>query len=182
MTVKTLTTAEEFLELATSSSTELVRGEVVEMGSPGARHGFVCVRVAVILSRWADHLRAGYVLGNDSGIVTERDPDTVRGADCQFVSADRLPQGLPARGYPHVPPDLAVEVIPENDLWPEITAKVAEYLRAGVQEVWIVAPETEGVQVYRADRHPARFDRASELASEVLPGFQSPVSAFFSQN
>jgi Uma2 family endonuclease len=181
MSVKTLTTAEEFLEMATSAPCELVRGEVVEMGNPGARHGFVCVRVAVILSRWADSLRAGYVLSNNSGIVTERDPDTVRGADCQFISAARLPVGLPERGYPNVPPDLAVEVISDSDRWDEITRKVSEYLGAGVAEVWIIDPAIEAILVYRLDRLPSRSDRASELVSDALPGFKCRVAELFSQ-
>ena len=28
----------------------------------------------------------GHVLSNDSGVITERDPDTVRGADISFYS------------------------------------------------------------------------------------------------
>ena len=35
----------------------------------------------------------GRVVTNDSGIVTQRDPDTVRGADVAYYSYARLPKG-----------------------------------------------------------------------------------------
>jgi hypothetical protein len=38
------------------------------------------------------------VLSNDTGVVTERGPDTVRGADISFYSYARVPKGpLPDR-------------------------------------------------------------------------------------
>ena len=40
----------------------------------------------------------GRVLSNDSGVITERGPDTVRGADVCFYSFVRVPKGpLPDR-------------------------------------------------------------------------------------
>ncbi|MSR56731.1 MAG: Uma2 family endonuclease [Planctomycetaceae bacterium] len=180
MPVKTLITAEEFLDLAGDGIRELIRGEIVEMSPPSARHGWICGRIAVIISRWADPIRAGFFLGNDSGIVTERDPDTVRGPDCQFISRKRLPEGLPKDGYLSVPPELAVEVLSPSNRWAEMMKKIDEYLATGVLEVWIVDPEDESIEVFRNDRGPVRFGRDSQLTSDVLPGFNCRVTEFFS--
>lgn len=180
MSTKTLLTADEYAGLVSEVPTELIRGEIVEMGTPGARHGYVCVNVAAILREWAKRRKAGFVLGNDSGVITERDPDTVRGADCQFIAAQRLPGGLPEKGYPSIPPDLAVEVVSESDRWSNIISKVNEYLDAGVREVWVVEPKDEFVEVFRPDQRPVRFSREAELTSEmVLPGFKCRVAELF---
>ena len=64
---------------------ELVRGVVVDMPPPKFRHGKVCNRVANLLTTFVDEHELGHVLGNDSGVVTERHPDTVRGPDVYFV-------------------------------------------------------------------------------------------------
>src|SRR5215831_1767515 len=60
---------------------ELVRGEVIELPPPLKRHGFVSVNVGRILGNYTFQRRKGYVTGNDSGVILERDPDTVRGPD-----------------------------------------------------------------------------------------------------
>ena len=58
---------------------ELVRGEVVEVSRPGERHGFVCLNVGRILGNYTFQRRKGYACSNDTGLILERDPDTVRG-------------------------------------------------------------------------------------------------------
>src|SRR5262249_15606205 len=63
---------------------ELVRGEVVEMTKPGKRHGFVCANVVSILWSFARQRKKGYVCSNDTGVLVEHDPDTVRGPDVLF--------------------------------------------------------------------------------------------------
>ena len=71
------------------------------------------------------------MLSNDTGVITEQGPDTVRGADISFYSFARVPKGpLPDR-YLDTPPDLVVEVLSPSDRWPKVLAKVAEYLDAG---------------------------------------------------
>lgn len=180
MSVKMLMTAEEFLLTDGEGPRELIRGEVVQMTPPGTRHGYICANVVLILGTWVRQSRSGYVIGNDAGVVTERDPDTVRGPDCQFISAKRLPGGIPARGYAGVPPDLAVEVLSPGNRWTEISTKIDEYLASGVLEVWIVDPENESIQSFRGDRGPVRLAGDKELTSDVLPGFRSVVQKFFS--
>jgi Uma2 family endonuclease len=183
MATKTLLTAEEYLQISDRGPSELVRGEVTEMSPPSYRHGVVCVNVGVVLKLWARANNAGSVAGNDAGVVTERNPDTVRGADVQFISRARLPEGYPEEGYPAVPPDLAVEVLSPNDRWAEVVLKVDEYLAAGVLEVWLVDPQNEFVEVRRSDRSPVRFECDELLISEaVLPGFQCLVREFFARD
>jgi Uma2 family endonuclease len=107
-TAQSLTTAEEYLELAcqTDKPTELVRGRMVVMNPPFPWHGYVCGKVDRIIGGFIETNDLGYPVTNDGGIITERDPDTVRGADVAFYSYKRVPKGtMPKRGYAPDKPD-----------------------------------------------------------------------------
>lgn len=73
-----LLTAEQFAGINDGVLSELVRGEIVEMNVPKFRHGEICSTFCFLLQPFVRPARLGRVLSNDSGIMTERDPDTVR--------------------------------------------------------------------------------------------------------
>src|SRR5262245_63834173 len=83
---QTRMTAEEFFDWVQRPENrdrhfELERGSVVELSRPGERHGFVCLNVGAVLRNYTFQRRKGYALGNDTGVILEHDPDTVRGPD-----------------------------------------------------------------------------------------------------
>jgi Uma2 family endonuclease len=174
-------TAAEFLQMpAENDRFELVRGEIVQMNRPGMQHGLVCKNVIFILESWAREHSKGYVFANDTGVVTERDPDSVRGPDCMFVRSERMPSGESREGWLEIAPDLAVEVRSPTDRWSDIINKVGEYLAAGVLEVWVLNPDDRSLHVFCPDASPNRLDSESELRSEsVLPNFYCLVADFF---
>src|SRR5947209_3656170 len=105
-----LLTAEEFARRDDPGHPEeLVKGGIVAMPVPGARHGYVCSRASLLVNLYLMEHNVGRVLGNDSGVVTERGPDSVRGPDVSFYRYERMPL-LPV-GYPDVPSDLVFEVL-----------------------------------------------------------------------
>ena len=57
---------------------------------------------------------AGSALVGEVGIVVERSPQTVRGADAAFVLADQFPLERSKEGYLLTPPALVVEVLSPN--------------------------------------------------------------------
>jgi Uma2 family endonuclease len=99
---------------------ELARGRVVAMSVPDRRHGSVCGRADRIFGNFVDEHDLGRVMTNDSGVITERDPDTVRGADVAYYSYARLPKGPLPAGYGPEVPELVVEVCSEGDRWREV--------------------------------------------------------------
>ena len=139
VTTPALLTAEEFAQRPDPGyPEELVRGRIVPMPMPKPRHGEICNRVGRILGDYGEDRDLGRVLSNDTGVITERGPDTVRGADISFYSFARVPKGpLPDR-YLDTPPDLVVEVLSPSDRWPKVLAKVAEYLDAGTTVVLVL--------------------------------------------
>jgi Uma2 family endonuclease len=176
-----LITAEEFSLMpdpADGSQQELVRGVILTMPPPGGMHGLSCSRTFRLLDRFVEGPKLGTVLANDTGFITERDPDTVRGADISYWSRERLPI-VPA-GYIEVVPDLAVEVVSPNDHYSRVQKKVRHYLARGVRLIWVVDPEDRSVTVYRSGQQATILGETDTLSGEdVLPGFSCRVADLF---
>lgn len=162
---------------------ELVRGKVIELDYPTPYRGWVCSNVAGILGKYVIANNLGRVMGNGSGVQTEHDPDTLRGADVAFYSFNRLPPGPFSRDeYLAVVPEFIVEVLSPSDRWSRVFAKVTEYLNAGVTAVCVLDPNpaSAGATVYRDDRSPETFAADAELVvPDVLPGFRVRVGEFW---
>lgn len=149
---------------------ELVRGRIVPLPQPNRRHGQICARTVYLIGRFLEEHDLGHVLSNDAGVITERDPDTVRGADVAFYSYGRLPKGpLPASYGPEVP-ELVVEVLSPSDRWPKVLRKVAEYLEAGVTVVVVLDDARRMAHVFGADGTTRMLGADDELTVPDLLG------------
>lgn len=181
MTTKTSMTAEEFAQSGRETDGyELVRGELLPMPPPGDRHGVVCVNAAFVLKSYVKALGHGTVMGNDSGIITRRTPDSVRGVDVAVFLRPSWPGQQAPEGYTTEPPDLAIEVRSPEQRWTEVLNKVSEYLVMGVRLVWVIDPRRQRVTVFQPDQEPATFAAENELdGGEVLPGFRCRVAELF---
>lgn len=177
----TLLTAEEFLHLDDGGAcSELVRGRIVEMNRPHTAHGYFCYRVAMLLGQFVEQQQLGRIITNDAGVITERDPDTVRGPDIAFYSYERIPRGPLPEGYWPAAPELVVEIRSQDDRWKDILHKASEYLSAGVLTVAVADPQTQRVHLFSADRETSVLNANDELTfPDILPGFTVPVKKLF---
>lgn len=180
-TTKHLLTIEEYVRLPDDGrKTELVRGRIVELAITYPSIGYVCSQIGYLISTFVNNKKLGRMIGNGSGIITERDPDTLRGADVCYYSYARLPGPLPRSGYLAVMPDLVFEVRSPSDRRSKVLGKVTEYLTAGVIAVCVINPETGTAIVYRDNQDPEPFAADAELTlPDVLPGFRVPLRQFF---
>jgi Uma2 family endonuclease len=180
-TTEALLTADEYLRLPDlGRPTALVRGRIVSINMPGARHGKVCARIAFQLMSFNERIPVGHVMTNDSGVVTTRDPDSVRGPDVAFYSYDRLPRGEVTSGYPTHPPELVFEVLSPSDRYSELQEKAIEYLSAGVRCVVIADPPSETVVLYHPERPPQALGKSDAFeVAEIPPGFSVSLRRFF---
>jgi len=116
---------------------------------------------------------------NDSGVITERNPDSVRGADVAFYSYKRLPKGALARGYGPEVPELGCRgAVTERSL--------ARHSREnhGVSQCrgdhgCRADPGPDTAHVFSADDAPKMLATEDEL---VLPGIwtsSGPCGEFF---
>ena len=80
--------------------------------------------------------------------------------------------------YLELAPDLVVEVLSPGDRPGEVLAKVADWLSAGSQLVWVIDPDRRLARVYRQDGTEVTIGQGGELEGEnVLPGFTCPLAA-----
>lgn len=179
-----LMTADEFLAWTHREENqgrffELERGEVVEMPPAGKYHGFICANIARLLGNHVAERGRGYVCSNDAGVVTERNPDSVRGPDVSYFE-DTQSAGDMDRGYAQQPPRLAVEVLSPHDRVNQMMQRVAELLRAGVSMVWVIDPEARDISICRPGEEPRLLSAEETLtADDILPGFACPIEQIF---
>lgn len=177
-----LLTSEELPAAVGDTPGELVRGEFIEMTPTGGPHAEVEANIAYELNRFVKGKGLGKVLCGEIGIITERGPDTVRGADVAFISIERLGQRASAgSGYLDVAPELVVEIVSPNDRWSHIQEKLTEYFAIRVQIVWLVDPKRRQLTVYRSLTDATLLESSAILSGgAMLPGFEIAVAELFS--
>ncbi len=178
VTTNKLLTAEEFFLLPSppdGSQQELVRGEVITMPPPGGMHGVCCNKAGRRIGNFVEDHQLGTVTSSDTGFITERSPDSVRGPDIAYWSKERLRE-VPV-GYFEVAPDLLVEVLSPSNTSKQIRSRLREYFARGVRMVWVIAPEDRTLTIYRTlDEARLLHETATVTGDDVLPGFTCLVS------
>lgn len=175
-----LMTAEEYGRLEDDGRlTELARGRVVEMNRPFTSHGHLMANLGYLLTQFIKLHKLGRVVSGSAGLVTQRDPDTVRGPDVAFYSYKRIPPGPAPEGYWPASPELILEIRSPSDRWKDILQKVAEYLNANVLTVAVVDPTTRQVHLYSDQGTTVLNAKDSLKFPEVLPGFEVVVERLF---
>jgi Uma2 family endonuclease len=192
-----LITGEDLGKMSGLGRCELVRGRIVHASPTSRQHAKVEVRFAHELHAFVKSHRLGEVLAGEAGVYTQRGPDTVRGADVAFLSAERASR-CRQQGFLDIAPDLVVEVLSPGDRHAQVEEKIAEYLTSGVRLVWVADPARKSVRVYRSlddvrsDVENAGGSGRSLVSGgtvvsgedllcgeDVLPGFSVPVRHFF---
>lgn len=162
-----LMTAEAFFDWCNRTENrdrvfELERGKVVEMSRPGERHGVVCINVAYLFGTYLRQRGKGRACANDTGLILERDPDTVRGPDAFLYDKGRPYDQLDVK-YSEEVPQLVVEVHSPTDRWSKVTRRINGFLQRGVAVVWLIDPEDRTVTVYQ----PGQFSQVLEENDEL---------------
>jgi Uma2 family endonuclease len=175
-----LTTADELLRYPNDGYRyELVKGELKKMAPAGNEHGSLAALFTGLLITHVRAQKLGKVYAAETGFKLSSDPDTVRAPDVAFISQKRLDEVGPVQGYWPGAPDLAVEVVSPNDLYAEVSEKVAEWLHAGSKMVVVVNPRTKQVLVHvPGDVNVLEGDDTLD-GGEVVPGWQLPIKELF---
>ena len=182
---KTLLTADEFYEFCCRNDGryELVDGEMVVLAPANEQHGNAAFNIAGSFYIYSRQSGTGSG-GVETGYRVRQDPDTVRGPDVSFnVRSRGEREETPPRFVPGAP-DIAVEVVTPSNTAAEMERKVAEYLAAGSQRVWVVYQATarnpRRVVVHHADGTAITYTGDDVITDEeLLPGFSLPLSDIF---
>jgi Uma2 family endonuclease len=172
-------TWQEALALPDGERFEVINGELRERRM-SLRSAAIATRLVHYLFRWMDAGHPGTVAGSDGGYtIFPWMPGDVRMPDASYISADRMPE-TPERGWGSIPPEFAAEVVSPNDQVQDAEDKAEDYIRAGVDLVWVVVPSTRSVHVWRADGTRSVLRDGETLTGEaVLRGFEVAVTDLF---
>jgi Uma2 family endonuclease len=173
-----LLTADEFLRLCEQRviKGELVKGVHHETMSAGGKYGEVAMAFGTAMTLHVRPNRLGRVSGSDTGVILERDPDTVREPDIAYFSIETLPLDIDVQGYYEVVPDLVVEIVSPNDSPSYMADRVAMWLSHGVRLVWAVYPGSRTVAAHPSAGPTLIYTENDELdGGDVLPEFRCSV-------
>ena len=175
-------TADELLAIPRDGMRRrLIEGELIEMQPAGFFHGVTSNFLGTYLTVFVQEHDSGIVTTAETGFKVATNPDTVLAPDVGFVAKNRLPADLSTlAGFFPGAPDLAVEVVSPGDTYGEVETKVARYLDAGTQLIWIVRPKQRRVEVHRADETSTLLSLPDTLSGEsVVPGFNLAIARIF---
>ena len=178
-TAQKLITAEELLLMSQKGEGkryELVRGVLIERMSTGDPHAIAVSRIDTALSVYADDNDYGEIRAGEPGYRLEFAPDTVRAPDVAWIAPGRIPEGT--QGFPHLAPDLVVEVLSPHQ---NLSEKAAMWLSFGSKEAWVADPAPPvSITRYRPGQEPEVLGEDDILdGGDLLPGFSIPVWRLF---
>ncbi len=177
MPVPTQMTAEQFDALPEEEGRkwELLDGELIEVSSATPRHGLVLVQLSSLLHIYVRERKLGAVLPRTDLAVRK---DSRLRPDLGFFSMDAW-QSVDVRRVPVVQtPDIAVEIVSPSETGRMIDRKLDAYLKWGVQEVWLIYPET-GTLFVHTSFGAQRLSEGAFLTSELIPGFRVQIGDLF---
>ncbi|HLX64487.1 MAG TPA: Uma2 family endonuclease [Planctomycetota bacterium] len=172
-------TPEDLLALNDYPSYELVDGQLVEknMGAMASRIGFV---IALLLESYGANKRIGLAVTEATFQCFKSDPNRVRRPDAAFISFETLGGTTLPEGHIQTAPELVVEVISPHDTAYDVERKIAEYLEAGVRQVWAVYPRQRTVRIVRSNGTGTELRGDAQITGEdVIPGFTCNIAEFF---
>ncbi len=171
-------TGEELVAMGDIEPCELVRGAIVRASPAYPAHGVVVANFTAELRDFVKPRGLGEVMSGEVGVYTRREPDTVRGGDVVFISAERYARWKAERrkGFLDVAPELVVEVFSCSPGAKKVAEKVREYFSIGVRRVWVANIAQRTVRVYGSpDAFRVLGVHDMLVDDEVLPGFRAEV-------
>jgi len=181
MAATTLLTSDQFLALpeefdpnGNRIKDELIGGEVVRMAFPSLPHDLI---KNLINARLISFLHTNPQLSLVSLVEVGTHVSDVDAfmPDVSVVTRRRL--SLDARVLEGAP-EIAIEVVSPSDTAKHLKRKIDAYLEGGSKSVWIIFPEARSVQVF-TEGSMRELKANQPITDPLLPGFSSPVSAFF---
>jgi len=168
-------------ELAEGERFELIYGEAYGMAAPGLRHQSIQIALA---SQFFNFLEGKpckvYSAPVDVRLFYKEDnsDDTVVQPDIVIVCDEkkRAPESI------HGAPDLVIEILSPSNTVNEMERKLLLYLKAGVQEYWVVNPENNSVIVYNfKDKGIYGYKNDDNITVATLPGLVISLNRVFAE-
>jgi len=169
-------TIEEFERLpeALAANHELVNGELVDVSGNTVRHNRLRDRLVLILTPPVEERKLGL-------IISEQEFDfggNAHGPDVTLIGSSKLASIDSKRRVQLFVPDLAIEIVSENDKFKSLMEKAVRYRKCGTKEVWVLSPDTRQAFVQSEDRQAILSDDQL-FESKLIPGFAIRLADLF---
>jgi Uma2 family endonuclease len=174
-----LGTPKDVLALHDQALYELVDGELVAKVLD-MKSSEIIGLLGFHLIRWRLSIHANHhVLPEQSFKCFPHKPGQVRRPDLALILEHRVPADTPEDGHTLIVPDLAVEVVSEQDHADDIDDKLMDYKTAGVPLVWLIYRRSRRIVVVRGGRVSGDLLEDDMLSDPILPGFSVRVGDLF---
>jgi Uma2 family endonuclease len=176
MAIATGITIEEFEKLpdTLAHNHELVDGELVDVSGNTGYHNELRDFLIELLR---PHVRKRK-LGK---IISEQEFDfagNAHGPDVAFISSAKVRLYNRKLRIQRFVPDLAIEIVSQNDKFESLMKKAARYRKCGTKEVWVLSPETRKAFV-QSEGRPVVLEDDQMFQSKLLPGFSIRLAELF---
>lgn len=155
---------------------ELVDGELVDVSGNTLDHNRLRDYLVSLLS--------GYVKKNRLGeVVSEQEfafGGNAHGPDVSFFVPEKVTLTDGKRRVQRFVPDLAIEIVSENDTFAKLVKKLDRYRRCGAKEAWILDCESRIAFLF-SDERDAILNEDQQFASSMIPGFSIRIGDLFDQ-
>ena len=160
----------ELLPAALAENSELIDGELVDVSGNTPLHNAIRDFLIAMLRPVVAKQQLGKIISEQ-----EFDFDgNAHGPDVALIGADHVAAINPRKRVQRFVPDLAIEIVSENDTFTKLMAKASRYRRCGTREVWVVSPDTRQAFVLSADGQ-AILEETGMLQTKLIPGFSISV-------
>ncbi len=120
------------------------------MPNPTPLHQEIAGAIYELLRAWQRKTRLGRTFMAPRDVLVRINPMRTRQPDVLFISNERIGgQPLTEPAPFGQAPELVVEVLSDSDTRQMRFAKIRDFCAIGVNECWLVSPETESVEVLR---------------------------------
>ncbi len=155
------------------------------VSSPTRKHQRILGRLLRRLQDYEAQTSRGEAIAAPCDVEITYQPLKCRQPDLLFISQERLKQNAPSDEYdPLAPaPELVVEIASASDTASALAAKIEDYQAVQVQEVWVVRPDAQTVEVLSLTDGGSStiFSGGMTAASAIFDGLAVPVNAIFQE-
>ncbi|HEX7809720.1 MAG TPA: Uma2 family endonuclease [Thermoanaerobaculia bacterium] len=177
-TITTLTYDDYALIPSDGRRHEIIDGEHYVNPAPNSKHQRVVVNLVMAMAAFVKRHGLGHVYVAPYDVVLSS--GDVLQPDVLFITSER--EALITDANLQGAPNLVIEILSPSTRKLDQTVKLRRYDRFGVDEYWIVDPESETVAIYRRDAmRLVSVDPGDPLISPLLPGFSLDMRDVFAE-
>jgi Uma2 family endonuclease len=155
-------------------------GQLIFMSPTGGETSERNAELIFQVQFWNRQTQLGKVFDSSGGFKLSN--EAVRSPDVSWITIEKwnaLSKEQRKKFLP-IDPDFVIELMSPTDILGQVQQKMEEYMSCGVKLGWLINPDAERVEIYRARKEKEIIDNPINLSGEdVLPGLIVDLSKIF---